>query len=237
MSKLFAIADLHLSFSQEKPMGIFGDNWENHQEKLESNWKSAVSDEDIVFIPGDISWALKYEDALHDLEWIHNLTGTKVFLRGNHDLWWNSVSKLRELWPADMKFIQNDCLEFQGTEYSMVLCGTRGWVTPQDKYYIAKNDEKIFNREVIRLRMSLEKAIETGTKNIVLGLHYPPTGGGKKSEFTKLIEEYGIKTIIYGHLHGLEAYKKGIKGQIGNAEYHLVSADYLDFSPKLIAEF
>ena len=237
MSKLFAIGDLHLSFSSDKPMDVFGDNWENHYEKFESNWLNLVSDDDVIYIPGDISWALKFEDAIPDLEWIHRLPGTKVILKGNHDLWWNSISKLRSLWPDDMKFIQNDSLVFQGKDSEFVLCGSRGWVTPEDKYYVAKDDEKIYNRELQRLRMSLDSARGKGVDNIILGMHFPPTGGGNKSGFTELIEEYGIKTVIYGHLHGFEAYKKGIKGNIGNAEYHLVSADYIDFSPKFITEF
>lgn len=237
MSKLFAIGDLHLSFSMDKPMGIFGDNWENHHEKIENNWRATVSEDDVVYVPGDLSWALKFDDAIPDLDWLHNLPGTKVFLKGNHDLWWNSVSKLRSLWPNDMKFIQNDCFVFEGANSEFVLCGSRGWVTPEDKYYVPKEDEKIYNRELLRLRMSLDSAKNTGIENIVVGLHYPPTGGGYKSGFVELINEYEIKTVLYGHLHGIEAYKKGIKGQIGDTDYFLVSADYIDFSPKMIAEY
>lgn len=237
MTKLFAIGDLHLSFSSDKPMGIFGENWNSHHQKIEKSWKESISEKDVVFIPGDLSWALKFEDAVPDLEWLHNLPGIKVFLKGNHDLWWGSVSKLRSLWPENMRFIQNDCLSFAGDKEEFVLCGTRGWVTPEDKYYKAVDDEKIYNRELLRLRMSINEAIKTGIDNIILGLHFPPTGGGMKSGFTELIEEYEIKTVLYGHLHGYEAYKKGIKGLIGTAEYHLISADYLDFSPRLIAEY
>ncbi|MDR0851057.1 MAG: metallophosphoesterase [Clostridiales Family XIII bacterium] len=240
--RIFAIGDLHLSFSQEKPMGVFGENWEDHHLKIEENWRASVADDDIVFIPGDISWALKLEDALSDLAWLHALPGTKVLLRGNHDYWWNSVSKLRELYDS-LRFIQNDSMDVGNA----VLCGTRGWLTPEDVHYNAEDDEKIFKRELIRLRISLESAARTAIAKIakdgsgettgetvvpiICGLHFPPTGGGSMSEFTTMFEEFGVTKVVYGHLHGKESYGKGIKGVYGGVSYSLVSADYIDFNP------
>jgi predicted phosphohydrolase len=235
MSKLFAIGDLHLAFSSDKPMDVFGTVWEDHHLKLEAAWRDTVSEEDTVFIVGDISWALKMEDAMVDLVWIHELPGTKILLRGNHDYWWHGVSRMRELWPDDMLFVQNDALLMPGSNGEIAICGSRAWLTPEDKLYKETDDRKYYDRELARLRLALESASKLGASEIVVGLHYPPSGGKHKSGFIDLIEEFGVRTVVYGHLHGHEAYKKGIKGLIGYTEYHLVSADYLDFKPSLIS--
>jgi predicted phosphohydrolase len=234
MTKLFAIGDLHLAFSSDKPMDVFGSVWEDHHLKIESAWRDTVSEEDTVFIVGDISWALKIENAMIDLTWIHELPGTKVLLRGNHDYWWQSVNRMREIWPGDMLFVQNDALLMPGSEGKVAICGSRGWLAPDDKYYKESEDRKYYDRELARLRLALEGASKLGADEIVVGLHYPPSGGKYKSGFIDLIEEFGVSTVVYGHLHGNEAYKKGIKGEIGNATYHLVSADYINFAPKLL---
>jgi predicted phosphohydrolase len=236
MGKLYAIGDLHLSFSSDKPMDIFGGEWAGHHERIEQNWRSIVAEDDVVFVPGDISWALKFEDALPDLEWIRALPGRKAFIRGNHDLWWGSISRLRELWPDEMLFIQNDSLVIGEGEASVVLAGSRGWLTPQDKNFSAADDDKIYRRELARLRLSLESAKKTGAPRVIAALHYQPTGGGSESEFTKLFEEFGVEQVIYGHLHGRDAHKKGIQGILGGIHYSLVSADYLGFAPKLVTE-
>jgi predicted phosphohydrolase len=236
MSKLYAIGDLHLSFSSDKPMDVFGGEWAGHHERIEQNWRSIVTEDDVVFVPGDISWALKFEDALPDLEWIRRLPGRKVFVKGNHDLWWNSVTRLRELWPGEMMFIQNDSLVVGEGDGAIALTGSRGWLTPQDKNFAAMTDEKIYRRELTRLRLALESAKKTGAPRILAALHYQPTGGGGESEFTKLFEEFGVEQVIYGHLHGRDAYRKGIQGTFGGIRYTLVSADYIGFAPKLIAE-
>jgi predicted phosphohydrolase len=236
MSSLYAIGDLHLSFQADKPMGIFGSEWTDHHIKIEKNWRDIVREDDVVFVPGDVSWALKFEDAMPDLEWIRALPGKKVFLKGNHDLWWNSISRLREIWPDEMLFIQNDSIVMGEGDNRAVLTGSRGWLTPQDKNYAKQTDEKIYRRELVRMRLALESARKTGITRIIAAMHYPPTGGGDESEFTELLGEFGVETVIYGHLHGRDSFRKGLNGNFGGIDYHLVSADYIDFKPKFIAE-
>jgi predicted phosphohydrolase len=213
-------------------MDIFGSGWERHHEKIRANWLESVDADDIVLILGDISWALKFEDALADLAWIHALPGTKVLLRGNHDLWWGSVSKLRNLYE-DMIFIQNDSYVVD----DRVICGSRGWLTPCDANYAASTDEKIYKRELIRLRMALESAQRSGAPERIVGLHYPPTAWpDAASGFKDLIDEFGAAKVVYGHLHGKDAFKKGMRGRRGETEYLLASADYVNFAPILISE-
>ncbi|MDR0357251.1 MAG: metallophosphoesterase [Clostridiales Family XIII bacterium] len=231
-SRLFAIGDLHLSFTSEKPMDIFGFGWEKHHEKIRANWRRVVGENDTVLVLGDISWALKFEDSLADLAWVHELPGTKVLLRGNHDFWWSSIGKLRGLYD-DMIFLQNDSYVTDGR----AICGSRGWLTPSDANYSEKTDERIYNRELIRLKMALESARRSGAQEIIVGLHYPPTAQpGSESGFKRLIAEFGAKKVVYGHLHGREAFKKGIKGRHDGTEYCLASADYVNFTPLLISE-
>lgn len=228
MPKVFAIGDLHLSFTSEKPMGIFGANWEDHYKKIELNWRTAVADTDIVFILGDISWALKLADAVADLHWVMDLPGQKVLLKGNHDLWWNAIGKLRALFP-ELIFIQND--SYLLPDGRTVLCGSRAWTTPGDVCWSMSEDEKIYLRELGRLRLSLESAVQTGASDIIVGLHFPPTNGGQSSGFTELIEGFGAKAAAYGHLHGPDAFKKGLKGLQNGTMYYLASADFTDFEP------
>jgi predicted phosphohydrolase len=231
MGKLFAIGDLHLSFTSEKPMGVFGSQWDGHYLKIEKNWRAAVSDEDTVFVLGDISWGLKFEEAEADLAWIHGLPGRKVLLKGNHDMWWQSITRLRSLYE-DMHFMQHDSLPLGG---GVFLCGSRGWITPQEPSFSETTDRKIYERELIRLRLSLDDAVRRGAERIVCGLHFAPSARpGIGSGFIDIFEEYGVKQVMYGHLHGREAFKKGVKGEHGGVMYTLVSADYVNFAPKLI---
>jgi predicted phosphohydrolase len=233
MRKLFAIGDLHLSFTSEKPMGIFGKNWDDHEKKILERWRAVVGPDDVVFLLGDHSWGLKMEEAKADLTWIHALPGTKVMLKGNHDLWWQSVGKLRGLY-ADMLFIQNDSVRFGDT----ALCGTRGWLTPQEPTFKENGgDRKVYSRELIRLRLSLESARASGADTIICGLHFPPSARPHlRSEFMDLIEEFGVKKVCYGHLHGHEAFRKGLQGALNGVDYALVSADHTDFHPHFVAE-
>ncbi|MCQ2550834.1 MAG: metallophosphoesterase [Clostridia bacterium] len=226
--KIFAIGDLHLSFDNriQKPMDVFGQSWEDHEVRLKENWLKKVEDEDIVIIPGDISWGLKLEEALEDLKWISALPGTKVFVRGNHDLWWQSVGKINKLYP-NMVFLQNNCY----MAGDLAIAGSRGWVCPGSEDF-DEQDEKIYKRELLRLEMSLKEAKDKGAKDIICALHYPPTNDKKQpSGFTKLMEDYGVKTCIYGHLHGKDGFKNGLKKVLNGVEYSLVSLDYLDCDP------
>jgi len=231
---IFAIADLHLSFSAEKPMDIYGGEWINHTEKVKKNWEQLVSEEDTVIIPGDSSWALRFEEAQVDLRWLSELPGQKVLIKGNHDLWWNSVAKLNAL-HEKMHFLQNTFYEADGC----AICGSRGWICPDDDEFTAQ-DEKIYKREIGRLKMSLDAASKAGyglksgnSKGNILGvLHFPPASdSARHSSFTELFEEYGVKKVVYGHLHGRDAYGNGIKGIKNNVEYILTSVDYLKCRP------
>lgn len=232
--KIFAIADLHLSFSEniDKPMDKFGMGWENHTERLGKAWRKLVSDEDIVLIPGDISWALKLEDAMDDFEWIHSLPGIKIISKGNHDLWWGRIQYLNSLYD-DIVFLQNECYKTEG--HNIVIIATRGWLYPGSDEY-TQHDEKIYAREVHRLRLGLDAAAKAyPDASIIACLHYPPSdAGGRETEFTRVLEEYGVWKCVYGHLHGQIAYGRGIKGNVRGVSYQLASLDYLGAIPKLI---
>lgn len=244
--QIFAISDLHLTFSNpEKTMEDFGDIWKDYQKKIESNWKKTVSNDDLVLVPGDISWAIKLKDALIDLEWLHNLPGKKVIIRGNHDYWWPSFTKLKEAIPPSIYFIQNNALLFD----DIAIAGARLWDTKEYNFdeYInfvynpkQKNDvqkdiqedlrEKIFLREIERLKLSLEKLDKKAKTKIVM-THYPPISADlKDSKVSKLLEKHGIDICIFGHLHNLKRERK-MFGQKNNVKYILTSADYINFNP------
>lgn len=152
--KLFAIGDLHLSHSSNKPMSIFGPNWDNHAERIAAAWRERVSDEDAVLIPGDISWAMQLDEARLDIEYIAALPGKKVIMRGNHDYWWGSISKVRDMLPCCMYALQNDTVELG----SVTIAGSRGWICPGSSGFDSETDQKIYDREVIRLQLSLSGA-------------------------------------------------------------------------------
>lgn len=232
--KIFAIGDLHLSSAVNKPMNIFGMNWENHEEKIFSDWKKRVKEEDIVFLPGDISWASKLGDAKMDLDKVAALPGKKYIVRGNHDYWWSTATALKKLFP------QEDKMNFMNVDFEKIgdyaVCATRGWICPNDIRFEEK-DEAIYKREANRLKLSLEAAKKAGFKKIIVLLHYPPSNDkNEESLFTDLIKEYRPEHVIYGHLHGKESFPLGIKGEIEGIHYHLVSSDYLNFSLKEIME-
>jgi len=239
--KIFAIGDLHLSLDPriEKPMDVFGKSWENHTEKLNNNWNSVVSESDIVIVCGDLSWGLTLDEAKADLEFIRNLNGTKLFYKGNHDLWWQSVTKNNALFK-DSEGNNNPKMNFMQNKAYMVndlaICGTRGWTCPGDKEFTA-HDKKIYEREVLRLQMSLDDAVKKNAKEIIAVLHYPPTNDKKQaSGFTDMLQKYNVKTVIYGHLHGEDNFHRGLMGRDNGIEYNLCSIDYLDCMPKLIKE-
>jgi predicted phosphohydrolase len=223
---IYAIADLHLSLSGEKPMDIYGGEWVDHVKKTEMNWRRAVGETDTVLIAGDSSWALKQKDAEIDLRWIAALPGKKVLIRGNHDLWWHSVSRLNALDPS-LYFLQNTHYEAEG----IAVCGSRGWVCPGDGNFKAE-DEKIHARELRRLEMSLASARDAGFGQTIVMLHFPPTNDKKEhSGFVELIRAYGVSRVVYGHLHGADTFGRSLRGYHYGAEYNLVSLDYLSCAP------
>ncbi len=228
---LYAIGDLHLSFSSNKPMDIFGDNWNNHEEKIKKNWLDNICDDDVVLIPGDISWAMKLEEAMIDLEWINSLPGKKVLLRGNHDYWWNSITKMNKLFD-NMFFLQNNYYGYK----NYAICGTRGWICPNDVKF-TKHDEKIYNRELYRLRLSLETAKKDNFEKFIVMTHYPPTNDKfQNSGFLEIYDEYAVEKVIYGHLHDTISFEMGLKGIHNGVSYNLVSCDYINFTPVYIMD-
>lgn len=211
-------------------MDIFGDRWVNHHERVKEHWEQLVKPEDVVIIPGDVSWGLRQDEALADIAWIHELPGRKVITKGNHDLWWTTVSKLNRLYE-DVVFLQNRCVM---ADEKIAVCGTRGWICPGTEGF-GEHDLKIYERELMRLRFSLEEAKKMGAETIIAALHYPPTNDKMQgSGFTDLLSEFGVKTCVYGHLHGKDAFKNGIKGILNGVEYKLVSLDYLEGKPEII---
>lgn len=227
--RIFAIADPHLSKRADKPMAVFGGNWEGHPELFFERWRDTVGEDDMVLVPGDISWAMRLEEALADLEDLARLPGKKVLLRGNHDYWWPSISKLRSALPAGMYAIQNDALALDG----VVIAGTRGWVCP-DSFEFSAEDEKIYRRELERLRLSLEAAAKLSGRLRIAMLHFPPTNARlEPSGFTELLEAYPVDIVVFGHVHGERADMPLPK--IGRAQVHFVAADALAFRPALIA--
>lgn len=222
---LYAISDLHLSFEADKPMGIFGEKWIDHEEKIKKNWLDTVNDKDTVLIAGDISWSMKMEDGKIDLEWIHNLPGKKILIKGNHDYWWTSISKLNSMYE-DMKFIQNNYFSYE--EYA--ICGTRGWICPEtDKF--TEHDKKVYDRELIRLKLSLDSAKKGGFDKFIVMIHYPPISNNSVDPgLLEIFKEYNVEKVIYGHIHNANK-ESHFQGEIDKVEYILTSCDYLNFEP------
>ena len=232
--KVFAIADLHLSGAQPKPMNVFGDRWENHWEKISAAWREQVSAEDIVLIAGDISWAMQWADALPDLDAIARLPGRKVILKGNHEYWWNSVSRIRSYLPEGMYVIQNDAVAISG----LIFCGTRGWQNPALGEASAE-DRKIYQRELIRLEMSLKaaKKLQTDGQEIVGLTHFPPLETDcKPTPVTQLFQAYGVQKVVFGHVHGMICKGEYRPLESEGTQYYLTACDYLNFQPLCLME-
>lgn len=232
--KIFAISDLHLSLCGQKPMEVFGSNWDNYLEKITEDWNEKVTDDDLVLVAGDISWAMKTEEFVLDLEFFKGLKGKVVFTRGNHDYWWDSISKVRSVLKQNMYAIQNDCLRFG----NVLLCGTRGWVMPEINQVQTDEDKKIYSRELERTTLSL-KAMQKMRKDgdfVIFMIHYPPFNSVRtQNEFLNMFEEYNVNAVVYGHLHG-----KNVRSSLyevrNNIEYFLTSTDQVGHNLVLIKE-
>lgn len=227
---IYVIADLHLSFSQDKPMDIFGKNWENHAEKIKQDWLAKVNDDDMVVLPGDFSWEMHLEDTYLDFKYLNELPGKKVLLKGNHDYWWTTVTSMKKFLEENkfnnIEFLYNNAIEYE----NKVFVGSRGWAL-QD----TENSKKMINRECQRLELSIKDAINNydNTKEIIAFMHYPPLVKqqlleNNHLEFYKVLKKYDIKRCYYGHLHG-NSHKDAINGDIGGINFSLISADYLNF--------
>ncbi len=220
---IYAISDLHLSYNTDKPMDIFG--WKDYESKIKENWNSKVKENDLVILGGDFSWSMDLEDTYKDFEFIHNLPGKKILIKGNHDYWWGTLTKMKkyinEIGFNDINFLYNNSYEFEGK----LICGTRGW-----NFSDLQEDEKIYNREIQRLRLSLEDAVKKygNEKEIIVCLHYPPLKTNEISDFVRVMEKYNVTKCIYGHLHG-PAHKFVIEKSIDNIQYIMTSCDYTNF--------
>ena len=223
--KIYAISDLHISTNTNKPMDVFGGNWVNYLDKIFADWNEKVSDDDIVLIGGDISWAMDIDDAKKDLELLSNLKGRKVLVKGNHDYWWSGITKVRDILPEGFFALQNDCIKFG----NVIICGSRCWAVPGSPDF-SEQDQKIYLRETERLKLSfnnVNKIKEEGDKVIAL-VHYPPFNVRRENSlFTEIFEKNGVDAVIYGHLHGkdVRSDKLVIKN---NVKYYLTSCDQVD---------
>ena len=222
---LYAIGDTHLSLSSDKPMDVFGGNWINYLEKIFEDWNNKVSDEDVVLIGGDISWAMNVEDAKADIEMLKSLKGTKIFIKGNHDYWWSGIGKVRDILPENFFALQNDSILID----NVVICGSRLWSVPGSPDF-TEQDEKIYLREAERLKLSLSSAKKLqreGDKLIAL-VHFPPFNVRRENSlFTEIFEQNGVDAVIYGHLHGknVRADKLVVKNGV---KYYLTSCDQVE---------
>lgn len=253
---LYAIGDLHLSFSVDKPMDVFGRVWKNHEKKIWKYWNKRVTDRDTVVITGDHSWGRNLEQSRKDLDFIAELPGRKIMLRGNHDMFWDAkkTQRLNEQFRGRLEFLQNNWFAYE--DYALV--GTKGYC--YEGLDTFEHFEKIRNRELERLRISFEAARAAGGGGIraeadgpdafgsgdprpagdrkyIMFLHYPPTSIGEASSpFTRMAESYGAVKVVYSHCHGKARFDDSFKGYVNGIEYKLVSGDYLNFKPELILE-
>lgn len=223
---LFAIGDLHLSFGSEKPMDIFS-GWENHAERLAENWQSVVGGDDTVVLCGDSSWGMTLDEALPDFKFIDALNGKqKLILKGNHDYWWGSASKMKSFFESNglntLFVLHNNAYEAEGFKIS----GSRGWIFENGQ----PHDDKIINREAARIELSLNAAGKLSGTGVMF-LHYPPVFMGQElTRYLDLMRGHGIKHCYYGHIHGA-GHKHAVKDEYKGIRFGLVAADYLNFCP------
>ena len=220
--KIYSISDLHLDINNTKPMDIFGPVWHGHLDKIFADWNEKVSDDDVVILAGDFSWAMKLDEVKQDFQIFNNLKGYKILIRGNHDYWWSSLSKVRAVLPYKTYALQNDAIKIG----DYIFCGNRGWLIPEGKQATDEN-QKIYLRELIRLEMSLKSAkkLQTNQEKIIFITHYPPFNNKiELNEFTKKIEEYGVYKVVFGHLHGY-VNPSMIYNELNGVKYYLTSCD------------
>ncbi|HEX4823151.1 MAG TPA: metallophosphoesterase [Candidatus Polarisedimenticolaceae bacterium] len=232
MSRIFAIADLHLSTSGAKPMDIFGPEWTDHAERMARAWDETVRDEDRVLLPGDLSWARDLAEAQGDLAWIGRRPGSKYLLRGNHDSWWKSAAQVRNALPPRCFALQNDAYDLGDA----VLVGARGWTAPDDPI-ATPEDGPVFLRELERLRLSIadaDRRLDRALPRIAM-LHFPPWLAGRPpTDLVATMQKGGIEVCVYGHLHGAD-HARATTGERDGIVYQLVASDAVGFTPVPVA--
>jgi uncharacterized protein len=242
--KVWAIADLHLALGvPEKTMEVFGEKWKDYSKKLEASWWNSIYPEDLVLIAGDISWAKKLQEAKIDLDWIDKLPGVKVLIKGNHDYWWSSLSKVQKILPESLHLIQNNAFNYQ----NVTIGGSRLWDSEEynfDAYIEAEvskergesakaESEKIFKRELERLEMSLQALQQDAALRIAM-THYPPISATlSPSKVSMLLEKYAVDICVFGHLHNVKT-DQPLFGKKNGVSYYLTSSDFLNFQPLMI---
>lgn len=230
---LYAMADFHLCMGvKNKPMDVFGGRWNGYTDKIYNNCRSLLSGNDVLLIPGDISWGTYTNQAIEDFKFISSLPGLKIISRGNHDYWWTTKNKLDKMMTdlniTDIKFLHNNFYSYKNT----AVCGCRGWI-----YSDLPENVKIYKRELLRLEYSLADAEKNGFETKIAVMHYPPykTAESPDENIFELLKKYNVSKCLYGHLHG-NFDKPILQGDFGGIEFSLVSADYLNFMPKKIMD-
>ena len=242
---LYALGDLHLSFSVDKPMDIFDPVWKDHEKKIEKYWRKKITPEDTIVLTGDHSWGRNVKECEADFAFIESLPGRKILLRGNHDMFWDAkkTERLNREFSPRLFFLQNNFVAYQ--DYALV--GTKGF-TFEGPFYLdgrgnitgwdesrEEHAKKLVDREMERLRESFRQAAEAGYRKFIMFLHYPPTNILEEtSPFTEIAEEYGVTAVVYSHCHGESRFDDSIRGEFHGIRYMLVSGDYLDFHPALV---
>ena len=228
---IYTIADLHLSFNTDKPMNIFGQNWQDYEEKIKADWISKVNENDLVVLPGDFSWSTYLEETSKDFEYINNLPGKKILLKGNHDYWWTTVTSMRKYLKENnfenIDFLYNNSYEFD----NKILVGTKGWTLSEDQ-----EDIRLTQREVARLELSIKDGISKfgDDKELIVFMHYPPvTKSYMNTKYMEVMKKYNVKRCYYGHLHG-KSIKYAFNGEFNGVKHKLISADALEFCPYII---
>jgi uncharacterized protein len=237
-TRFWALADTHLSFAKPKPMARFGGTWVDHEITLQGHWHERVAPDDVVLLPGDISWAQTPTKVWPDLMWLRALPGRKVLLRGNHDHWWKRVEDVRKIVePMNFYALDGDSLTLDG----VVIAGAMGHLAPHDPYYKVDAKKDRYSRELDRLERALQHASlarlsEAGASlPVILLMHYPPfTSDGQPTAYAEIIERYCPTLCLYGHLHHQSEWDIAVQGERNGVHYRLVAADYIEMKPRLV---
>lgn len=229
---VFVISDLHLSFGSDKPMDVFGARWQNFEAKLEENWRANVTSDDTVVLPGDFSWAMTLAEAKPDFDFLESLPGQKILMKGNHEYYWNTLSKLEafcaEQGYQTIRFLHNNAFRTQ----NLLIAGSRGWVCDAE---MKEADRKILAREISRFELSLRaaEALRTADEELVVFSHYPLSSYSCRHPALDLLKEHGVRRVFYGHLH-MTSPEHLAPAEEDGVSFTLVSADHLDFLPLCI---